>query len=298
MIRVLSYGGGLDSFAMLLLAIISGVKLDACVFVDVGDSDGLDPGEWPGTYKHIREVVMPLCAAHGIEFIWIDTRAYPVRHERSLFRWLETRGQIPVTGPTRICTIVAKVERFERWMDDRYPCADVEVWIGFEAGEEARAAKDPNAGGKRKPSLAQARRHNRFPLIEAGLCRCRCEEMVRRMGFPVPRKSACMFCPYGSRGDWQTFALEQPRHFARVVKLEADKRPTRRGLKLSIMGFRKRRDGTYVAPPLPVYVRGGYKPKKVPCKVCGAPQRASKATACGYLDEPAQGHPVATAAAV
>jgi hypothetical protein len=102
-----------------------------------------DPGEWPGTYDHVREVAMPLCAAHGIEFVTIDGASYPVRDARSLFAWLEARHQIPVAGPNRICTRVAKVERFERWAADRFGAgAAIEVWIGFEAGEEARAAKD------------------------------------------------------------------------------------------------------------------------------------------------------------
>src|SRR6185437_4209536 len=73
--RVLSYGGGLDSFAMLLLAILSGELPDVVVFVDVADGspdrDPEDLGEWPGTYQHIREVVIPLCRAHGIEFVWL-----------------------------------------------------------------------------------------------------------------------------------------------------------------------------------------------------------------------------------
>lgn len=206
--RVLSYGGGLDSFAMLLDAIDRHDKPDVCVFADVTDPEGEDPGEWPSTYRHIREVAIPLCAAHGVGFICLDTKAYPVRGARSLFAWMKDRRQIPVAGPNRICTIVAKVERFEAWMDDTYPGRDVEVWVGFEAGEEGRAAYDPNAGRKRSTKPEQARRHNRFPLMERGFCRCRCEDLARRSGHPIPRKSACIYCPYGSRGDWQTFARE------------------------------------------------------------------------------------------
>ena len=150
-------------------------------FVDVADGtaerDGEDPGEWAGTYKHIREIVIPLCKRERIEFEWIDSARYPVRDARSLYAWLLARRQIPVAGPARVCTTVAKVERFERWMNDRFPGEEVEVWIGFEAGEESRAANDPNAGTKRshgrKPLPTDARRRNRFPLIERGLCRCR-----------------------------------------------------------------------------------------------------------------------------
>lgn len=283
---VLSYGGGLDSFAMLVLSIEQGTPPDVAIFCDV--SDGVDPGEWPGTYQHLREVVIPLCDRAGVEFVWLTTSEYPVRDAPSLFSWLRARRQIPVAGPNRICTVVAKVERFERWMDGRFPEQEVEVWVGFEAGEEARAASDPNAGSGRKLKPGQARRRNRFPLMEQHFCRCRCEAHVRAAGYPVPRKSACVFCPYASKGDWQELARELPDAFAQAVALEADKPPTSSGKKLSIMGYRTiKKDGVvlgYKAPPLPTFIQGTYTPKRAPCKVCGRSQRASKATGCGYLD--------------
>ena len=304
--RILSYGGGLDSFAVLLKAIALGELPDVAVFCDVGDGaadrDGTDPGEWPSTYRHIREVVLPLCAAHGIEFVWLTSEMYPVRDARSLFAWFQARGQIP-TASGRTCTIHAKVERFERWAADRFGVgAAIEVWVGFEAGEEDRAAKDPNAGGEsRKGGVV---RRNRFPLIEWGMCRCRCEAFVREAGYPVPRKSACTFCPFGSKGDWQTLARELPATFATIAKLEADKPLTGPGKKLSIMGFRTFKNGApkrtkltilrdhagvaYSAPPVTEFVKGDYKPEGEPCAVCGAAQRATKATGCSYLSDPAE----------
>jgi hypothetical protein len=288
--RVLSYGGGVDSFAMLLDAAARGELPDAVVFVDVGDGgpdlDPTVPAEWPGTYQHMREVVMPLCRRLGLRFEWLDGRRYPVRDAASLFEWLDARGQIPVAGPNRICTRIAKVERFERWLADTYPGERVEVWIGFEAGEEDRADKDPNAG---KPS---AIRINRFPLIEGRICRCRAVELVSRSGYPVPRKSACVFCPYGSMTDWQVFARELPGQFAEVAGLEARKPPTKAGHKLSIMGYRTVRDaeGAIVevkAPPIGEWIQRKARGSRKPCLVCGAKVRATKATGCGYLTEPA-----------
>lgn len=281
--RVLSLGGGLDSFAMLVEAINRGENPDVVVFVDVGAPG--DPGEWAGTYQHIREVVQPLCARHGISFVWIDGERYPVRNARSLFAWLYERQQIPVSGPNRVCTRIAKVERFERWMDDTFPGQDVEVWIGFEAGEEDRANKDPNAGKPRKPRADRARRFNRFPLIEWGLCRCRCVELVRRAGHPVPRKSACVFCPYASRGDWQRLAVDDPETFDRIVDLEERKLLTKKnGRKLSIMAYdSKRQQGT----PLRKYIARPYTAKVKPCGVCGAANKATKATGCDYLEDAA-----------
>ena len=38
---------------------------------------------------------------------------------------------------------------------------------------------------------------------------------------------------------------------------------------------------------VPVFVSRPYKPKVMPCTVCGAAQRATKAAGCGYLDDEA-----------
>lgn len=301
--KVLSYGGGLDSFAMLVDAIQRGELPDQVVFINVGDPAGEDPGEWPSTYKHMREVAVPLCTQHGIEFIELNAdNGYPVRDARSFFAWMQARTNVPVAGPRRTCTIIAKVERFEKWMVNTHGTQPVEVWIGFEANEAKRAASDPNAG------VESAQRRNRFPLIERGLCRCRCEALVRAAGYPVPRKSACVFCPYGSRKDWQTLARELPETFAKVEELERAKmdNPTRNGFRLSIMGYRTTKAGTdrnrrknageqveapelgthYKAPTLREFVDNPGKGTKAKgCETCGRTVRATKASGCSYLGD-------------
>ena len=315
--KVLSLGGGLDSWAMLLDAEIRGELPDVVAFVDVGDPEDRDthPGEWDGTYRHVEEVVRPWCAARGIEFAEISARTgYLIRPDnqgaRSLFGWLWTMGQIPVAGPNRICTRIAKVERFEAWLDKRFAGQEVETWVGFDAAEQGRVDNDPNTGKLRGATGLKARagstlavqlhnafrwtkalafamshagRVNRFPLMERGLCRCRCEALARASGYPVPRKSACQPCPYGSRGDWKTLAREKPLVFAYAVELERRKPPTtKNNRKLSIMAYDS---DTQTGTPLPVFVSRPYKAKIIPCTVCGAAQRATKASGCGYLDE-------------
>lgn len=304
--RVLSYGGGLDSFAILVRSIEINDKPDVAIFMDVaGGTEKKDspvPGEWPGTYRHIREIVIPMCKKAGIEFVWlgpqIPVRAGTPGESRSLFEWMEVRGQIPVSNEKRICTTVAKVERFETWMRQRYGDQRIEVWIGFEAGEERRIKKDPNAH-------LTAQRVNRFPLYEWQWCRCRAEQYVRSKKLPVPRKSACVFCPFGQMTEWQTFARELPKLFAMVVKMEKAKfdKPTQeRGMRLSIKGFSwigKYKDMTaaereakiphpkldvhYKAPLLPVWIQGKAQPKIERCEVCGAMPKATKQVGCDYL---------------
>lgn len=269
---------------MLLRALELGERPDAVAFVDVTDPAHVDPGEWPGTYRHIDEHLRPLLERERIPFHVIDSERFPVRDARSLFAWLKARKQIPVSGPNRICTTIAKVERFEAWAKATFPDQPLEVWIGFEAGEEKRAAKDPNAG------KSSHWRTNRFPLIEWNLCRCRSEELILAAGYPVPRKSACTFCPYATTGDFQTLARELPETFAVIAKLEADKPPTKKnGAKLSIKNFRTitRPDGSkeYRPKMLPELIKGTYRAKGEVCVVCGS-AKAQKATGCGYARSP------------
>jgi hypothetical protein len=261
--KVLSYGGGLDSFAMLLLAIQNGNLPDWAVFVDTGDSgptwggekgSGGNQGEWPSTYAHIREVVMPLCKKHGINFAWLTHRDYPIKHgveADSLIEWFEksqraSGGQtgFPVKSTTRMCTTVAKVERFERWLNDHYPGQTVEVWIGFEAGEEGRARNDPNSGKKSKPGPGKAVRKNCFPLMEARLCRCRAKDFVESLGYAAPKKSACVFCPFNPRAANRQMKEHFPGIFRRMERIEREKPRTQAGMQLSITGYETIRSKT------------------------------------------------------
>ncbi len=293
--RVLSYGGGLSSWAMLLDALARGERPDLCVFADVADPAHEDPGEWPATYAHVRDVAMPLCAREGVEFVWLGTDTHPIRGDRSLFAYLRRKRLMPSRARRRMCTAAAKVERIAAYVADRFPEGEVEVWIGFEAGEEERAARDPHAAPvaagarprrfrRRKDGSLTAearlwgRRRNRFPLMERGICRCRAEAIARASGLPVPPGSACVFCPYGSRGDFQTLRRELPARFEAAARLEADCRPTKAGRTV-------RFSGTEADPPLDEWVRAPFARRGKPCAVCGAEVKAPKRVGCAPVPD-------------
>lgn len=200
--RVLSYGGGVDSFAMLLDAIQRKELPHLVIFADVTDPERKDPGEWPETYRHIENVVVPLCAKYGIPFKWLTTDEMPIRGSRSLYDYLYGLNAM-VGRMSRLCTSAAKVERIAEWVEAHHPEGPIEMWVGFEAGEEKRAARDPHATGayNDKPTKRMlqlfSRRISRFPLIERKLCRCRSVELIKNSGYPVPPGSACVFCLAG-----------------------------------------------------------------------------------------------------
>lgn len=291
LIRVLSYGGGLDSWVMLLLA-VNGVidKPDLVVFADVSngspDADPTDPGEWPSTYRHIREVAMPLCAKHGIEFKWLTTAESPVRPtadnpagQPSLYRYFTSLNCMP-GARSKLCTIASKVDRIGRYLEARYPEGDLEVWIGFGADETSRLKDNRYA--------QRGRRSERYPLREVGFCRCREEAYARQSGLPVPRKSACVFCPHSSRGDFQTLRDELPEQFAAVEAMEDDCKLTKAGkrIRFSGTGDSSKRLRDWVEPEF------NGRREHEDCPVCGS-KKATKRTGCDYL---ASGYSVGAAA--
>jgi hypothetical protein len=276
---VLSYGGGLDSWVILLL-VLYGVfeKPDLVVFADVADGspdrDPEDPGEWPGTYRHIREVAMPLCEELGIEFVWLTSDVEPVRPtrenpagHRSLFAYFRELRCMP-GARSKMCTVAAKVDRIGRYLEARFPTGDLEVWIGFGADETTRLRDNRYA--------QRGRRAERYPLREVGFCRCREERLARSSGYPVPRKSACVFCPHSSRGDFQTLRDELPETFAAVEALEDGCKRTKAGVEIRFGRTKRLRD--WVAP---AFV--GRRERET-CPVCGD-LKATKRTACSFLIE-------------
>jgi hypothetical protein len=271
LIKILSHGGGLDSFAMLVDAIGRGDLPDYAVFADTGHPGGRD-GEWPGTYEHLKQYTIPLCQANGIEFVWITPEMYSIRGSSSLIEHIE-KNRMMLGVVNRMCTIWAKVERIQEWMFDTFPPPQpIEVWIGFEANEEQRAAYDPNngktCGGGKGGKRNMERIVNRYPLIERKLCRCRCELLVRERGYPVPRKSACIYCPFNTKDDWRLVQDTHPVVFARAVSLEQNFKGTGAGKFIKFSGA----DDV----PLEEFVMKPYKPRVIPCIVCGRPQRSRK----------------------
>lgn len=62
---------------------------------------------------------------------------------------------------------------------------------------------------------------NAYPLVEAGIERRRCGALVQEItGWPEPKKSACVYCPYRSDWEWAEMKDEHPDEFAKAVEFD------------------------------------------------------------------------------
>jgi hypothetical protein len=59
-----------------------------------------------------------------------------------------------------------------------------------------------------------------YPLIDLGMDRQDCMNVIERAGLPVPPKSSCYFCPFHTQHAWKEQARNQPDLFAKSVALE------------------------------------------------------------------------------
>lgn len=82
-------------------------------------------------------------------------------------------------------------------------------WIGI-SRDEAHRMKE-----SRERNIS-----HRWPLIDLGMTRHDCQRWLSSHGFPAAPRSACVYCPYHSDGEWRRLRSEEPAEFQKAVDFE------------------------------------------------------------------------------
>ena len=217
MTRIVSYGGGVQSTALLVLAAQRRIDFPLFVFANTGDDS-----ENPATLVYVRNVAMPYAAEHGIELV---ERRRVLRGGGTRTLLDEIRGQdrsIPI--PARMgaggfgrkkCTDRFKIAVVRREAKQRGATADnpATVAIGISTDEIDRAGAGPG------PDPRDPTRHVVYPLLDLGISRQDCRRLIAEAGLPVPPKSACIFCPLHDREAWRRIR-RNPNEWATAVEVD------------------------------------------------------------------------------
>jgi hypothetical protein len=214
-LRSVSYGGGVQSTALLVLAAEYKIDFDLFLFANVGEQS-----EHPATLAYVRDVAMPYAASHGIELVELRRRTRDGEVEDLRDRLDKGRMAIPVRrskeGPpmSRSCTTDFKIKVIEKELRRRGATpenpATVAIGISIDEIERAKSTIDPKAQSQRRV----------YPLIGLHLHRRDCAVLITEAGLPVPPKSACYFCPFHDREAWRRLKRETPDLFAEAVAIE------------------------------------------------------------------------------
>jgi hypothetical protein len=215
-VRTISYGGGVQSTALLVLAAFGDIRpVDVALFANTGDDS-----EHPATLAYVRDVATPWAESLGIPIVEVRRTYADGRPYRTLYETLtETAGiGIPVrlsggVPGSRTCTAEWKAGALSRWRRNNgaIPSKPFVSLVGFSIDEAHRANK----------SKASAWEVIEYPLLDLGLSRNDCENIICGAGLPVPPKSACWFCPWKTIEGWRRMKADEPELFAKAVDLEA-----------------------------------------------------------------------------
>lgn len=182
---VLSFGGGVNSVALAIMAINDGWRGEI-VFADTGC-------EWPETY----------CYIDYFERTWLEPRRMAVSRIRQqhykgglpLLECCETYHIIPLAA-IRWCTAEFKVR----------PLAD------YQAGRSCMIGIAADERHRRPDSIR--------PLVEMNIGRKECIAIIQHAGMDVPQKSGCFICPFQRDAQWHALWKRHPELFERAARLE------------------------------------------------------------------------------
>ncbi len=213
-LKVVSYGGGVQSTALLVLAAQQKVDYRTFLFCNVGNDS-----EHPATLEYVHQVAMPFAQKHSIELLELQRTRFG--ETETLYQRLTRPGSRSIGIPvrmsngapgTRACTGDFKIKVVARWLKERGATKDnpAMVALGISLDEFHRMRSDSGIAYER---LA-------YPLIDLRLDRAQCMKIIENAGLPVPPKSSCWFCPFHTLQRWQQMRIEEPELFQKACELE------------------------------------------------------------------------------
>lgn len=220
-VHILSYGGGTQSTAMLIMALkgeINGVIPDYIIFSDTG-------WEPKSIHNWVKKVNDYIKEKFGREIIFtsggnirddIINAAENGERAASLPYFVKKangdKGMVmrQCTAEYKIQPITRKVKELLGYEKKQKVKEIVHVWKGISTDEIQRVKPMPN-----KWQVAE------HPLVEImDVDRSACIAYVEREGLGTPAKSSCIGCPFHDNTTWREMKLRDPESFADAVEID------------------------------------------------------------------------------
>lgn len=217
---VVSYGAGVDSTALLVGLRARAVRPDLILFADPGS-------EWPETYAYLLTMQA-----------WLDRQGWPaiqvvrtqppkrIRTASFVYTTLEEQCLATRTLPSlayhrRSCSLKWKHEPMDAFVRAWAPAREA-----LARGERVTRAIGYKKDRKRCWSITETPEWAYwYPLREWHWDRDRCEHEIAAAGLPVPRKSACFFCPGMQTWELDELQDRHPELAERIVQMETNAAP-------------------------------------------------------------------------
>jgi len=178
-----------NSTAIVCLHAQGKLRLDGVVFADTG-------GEHPETYEHLR-IMEEFCRGIDLPFHVVSAGdLYTEYFEKQIIPFRAFRS----------CTDKFKIRPIKKFAKANY-VGEVAFILGIDYGERHRAERYMGQGYE-------------FPLIEMGIDREGCKEIIRDSGLEVPIKSGCFYCPFTKKDGWLNLLKKHRELFLKAEEFE------------------------------------------------------------------------------
>ncbi|MDL2288473.1 hypothetical protein LJC32_03720 [Oscillospiraceae bacterium OttesenSCG-928-F05] len=204
----------MNSTALLIGMYQRDIPIDLILFADTG-------GEKPDTYDYIT-VMNGWLSRHGLPEIQVveytDKNGNRLTLEEECLR---SESLPSLAYGFKKCSLKHKISTQDKFMN-HFP-GTKEIWksgekitkfIGFDTGERRRQKNALKYDVKDKKYMKA------YALIDWGIDRQCCIDMIRDEGLPVPVKSACFFCPASKKHEVQSLSKRYPDLFKRATEIE------------------------------------------------------------------------------
>lgn len=194
--EILSYGGGLNSSAMIVYKVeVLKQPPDLVICADTKD-------EFKHTYeafKYYREY----CRRKNIPFVMVNNKG------KRLYDHCIEKKIIP-SRMKRDCTTKFKIRPIRRYIRAKYGEKENFIMdIGIDYGEATRMSD----------SQVKYIKH-RYPLVDNKINRNDCTKILKERGLMIPPKSGCWYCPFTKKQGWIDLQRKNPELLDASIKLE------------------------------------------------------------------------------
>ena len=207
---VVSYGGGVQSTALVVLAMRHRWPVDEIIHVDLTDAES------PSTREYVARFREWLRNEFGREITIVERDLYGDMLKHPEFTPVPWHGKHRKFMLRRQCTREYKVAPIQRYLTQKYPHGIIKLMLGISADEWTRMRQS-----------SHSRIEHVYPLVDGMISRRHCLEIIRDAGLELPQKSSCWFCPYRSTGSQWALIRQYP-HLAEMARMLEDRINTAR----------------------------------------------------------------------
>lgn len=218
--KIVSFGGGVQSTALAVLAAQGKIQVDAFVFCDTGFEQSI-------VFEFLEKYTKPMLKKAGIPFYTAKTEKYAGKlNGKTAFGnmllppFFHSAVDLAISRQPAYCSSIWKTDVFKRFCNETFKAKSYDVLMGFSTDEKHRASRQTEIINQdfevtqndifgntviiaKKTKRKSKKFRCSFPLLDLRMNRGDCVKLVLDTFKAPPPRSSCYFCPNHTMHEWR-----------------------------------------------------------------------------------------------